>query len=94
MSDKKHQPCHSTVNSNSIPLNTLPLDNCVESNMSSEHDSSNFCKAQVKSKSRIFEKKGLTSFHLNVNCLQPKTGYICYIARQSNAFIIGTSESK
>lgn len=91
---KNINPCRTTVNSNSIPLNTLPLDNCDEPNMPSEHDSSNFWKAQVKSKSRIFKKKGLHLLHFNVNCLQPKTCDILYIAKQSNASIIGTSESK
>ena len=58
--------------------------------MPSEHDSSNFYKAIVKSKWSIFVKKGLHLLHLNVNSLQPKTGDIRYIA---NASIIGTSES-
>ena len=63
-------------------------------NVPSEHDCSDCYKAQVNSKWRIFEKTGLHISHLNINSVQPKNDDICYIAKQPNASIAGTRESK
>ena len=63
LGDGNINPGSNTVSSGSIPLNTLPSDNCDESNMPSECDSYKDCyKAQVNSKCKIFEKKRLRCF--------------------------------
>ena len=41
-----------------------------------------------------FNKKGLHFLHLNVNSLLPKIDEVKYIAKRTNATIIGISESK
>ena len=41
-----------------------------------------------------FQKRGLPISHLNINSLPPKIDDICYIAKQSNASIIGIIETK
>ena len=58
LGDGNINPGPSTVSSDSIPLNTLPSDNCEESNMPFECNSYKGCyKLQVNSKCKIFEKK-------------------------------------
>ena len=51
-------------------------------------------KAHGNSKWKIFKKKSLHILHLNINSLLPKIDEIRFIAKQSNASIIGVSESK
>ena len=51
-------------------------------------------KAHGNSKWKIFKKKSLHILHLNINSLLPKIDEIRFIAKQSNASIIGFSESK
>ena len=83
-------PGPNTVNNNSISLNTLPFHNCDEPTMTSE---SNSCNCYIAHD--IFkQKKGLHIFHLNINSLLPKTDEFRFIAKQSNASIIGINESK
>ena len=43
---------------------------------------------------RIYLKKGLHILHLNINSLLPKINEIRFIVKQSNASMIGISESK
>ena len=59
-----------------------------------ECDSSDCYKANDNSKWNIFKKKGLHILHLNNNALLPKIDETRFVAKQSNAFIIGISESK
>ena len=51
-------------------------------------------KAHSNSKWKIFKKNSLHILHLNINSLLPKIDEIRFIAKQSNASIIGISESK
>ena len=51
-------------------------------------------KAHANCKWKVFKKKGLHILHLNIESLQPKIDEIRFIAKQSNASIIGISESK
>ena len=87
-------PGPTTVTNNSIPLNTLPFHNCGEPTMPSECYSLGCYKAHDNSKWKIFLKKGLHVLHLNINTLLRKIDEIRFIAKQSNASIIGISESK
>ena len=72
----------------------MPSHLTIVINEFSEHECSDCYKAQVNSKWRIFEKTDLHISHFNINSLQPKTDDICYIAKQPNASIAGTRESK
>ena len=83
-----------TVTNNSIPLNTLPFHDCGEPTMPSECNSSGCYKAHENSKWNIFKTKGLYIVHWNINSLLPKINEIRFIAKQSNASIIGISKSK
>ena len=60
----------------------------------SECDSSGYTKKHDDSKWNIFKKQGLHILHLNVNSLLPKIDEIRFIPKQTNASIIGISESK
>ena len=60
----------------------------------SECDSSGYTKKHDDSKWNIFKKQGFHILHLNVNSLLPKTDEIRFISKQTNASIIGISESK
>ena len=82
-------PGPSTVNNTSISVNTLPFHNCNEPTMTSKSNSSDCYIAHA-----IFKQKDLHIFHLNNNRLLPKTDEILFIAKQSNASIIGINESK
>ena len=42
----------------------------------------------------VFEKRGLHFVHININSLLPKVDELQYIANQSEAAVIGISESK
>ena len=41
-----------------------------------------------------FKKKGLNFIHLNINSLLPKIEELCFIAKSTNAAVIGNCESK
>ena len=62
--------------------------------MPSKYNSLGCYKAHDNSKWKIFKKKSLHILHLNINSLLPKIDEIRFIAKQSNASIIGISESK
>ena len=62
--------------------------------MSSVCNNSGCYKADDNSKWKIFKKKGLYILHLNIKSLLPKIDELRLIAKQSNAFITGASESK
>ena len=62
--------------------------------MPSECNTLGCYKAHGNSKCKIFLKKGLHILHLNINSLLPKIDEIRFIAKQSNHYIIGISESK
>ena len=50
---------------------------------------------QIKDrKFKVFTRKGLHFIHLNTNGLLPKIDELRYIAKNSNAAVIGISESK
>ena len=50
---------------------------------------------QIKDrKFEVFTKKGLQFIHFNINSLVPKIDELRYIAKNSNAAVIGTCESK
>ena len=50
---------------------------------------------QIKDrKFEVFTRKGLHFIHLNINSLLPKIDELQYIAKNSNAAVIGISESK
>ena len=42
----------------------------------------------------IFQKRGMLFIHLNINSLLSKIDEICYIAKLTNATVIGLSETK
>ena len=42
----------------------------------------------------IFQKRGMHFIHLNINSILPKIDEICYIAKLTNATVIGLSETK
>ena len=42
----------------------------------------------------IFKKRGINFIHLNINSLLPKIDETCYVARLTNATVIGLSETK
>ena len=42
----------------------------------------------------VFEKRGLHFVHINISSLLPKVDELQYIAKQSEAAVIGISESK
>ena len=88
-------PGPANVSNTSIPLNTLPFDNCDELNMPSEHSSSDSCKAHNDSKWIIFEKRAYI-FYIRMSTVYvlPAIDDIIYIEKQSNASIIEISESK
>lgn len=67
---------------------------CVDQTVSSKCNSFGCYKAHDNFKWKIFRKKGLYILHFNVNSLLPKTDETRFIAKKSNAFITGTSESK
>ena len=83
-----------TVTNNSIPLNTLPFHNHREPTIPPNAIALGCCKAYGNFQWKIFNKKGLHILHLNINSLWPKIDEINFIAKQSNASIIGISESK
>ena len=62
--------------------------------MPSECDSFDYNKENENFKWSIFSKKDFYILHLNVNSLLPKIDEILIIAKQSNASIVGISESK
>ena len=41
-----------------------------------------------------FKKRGMHFIHLNIHSLLPKIDEICYIAKLTNATVIGLSETK
>ena len=86
------RPGPATVSDNSIPLNTLPYLNCDVSNVPSERDSSNWNKAK-RFETEDSWKKGFHILHLNINSLILKSNEVRHTAKQSNASIIGISES-
>ena len=50
---------------------------------------------QIKDlKFEVFTRKGLHFIHLNINSLLPKTDELRYIVKNSNAAVIGISETK
>ena len=82
-------------NPDNIHLNTLPFHNCYELFMSSECDSPDcYRESTWRFQMEDFQTKGLYNLHLNIKCLWPKIDEICFIVKQSNASIIGISESK
>ena len=87
-------PVPTIVTNNSVHLNIRPIHNCGEPTMPSKCNSSGCYKAHDNSKWKHFKKKGLHILHLNINSLAPRTDEIRFIAKQSNASIIGISESK
>ena len=42
----------------------------------------------------MFQKRGMHFIHLNINNLQPKIDEIRYVAKLTNATVIGLSETK
>ena len=42
----------------------------------------------------VFKNRGLHFIHLNINSLLPKIDELCYIAKSTNAVVIGICESK
>ena len=70
------------------------MHNHGEPTMPSECNSLGCYKAHGNSKWKIFTKKGLHILHLNINSLLLKIDEIRFIAKQSNASIIGISGSK
>ena len=40
----------------------------------------------------IFQKRGMHFIHLNINSILPKIDEICYVAKLTNATVIGLSE--
>ena len=94
LGDINVNPGPNTVAHNSIPLNTQPMHNHGEPTMPSECNSLGCYKAHDNSKWKIFTKKSLHILHLNINSLLLKIDEIRFIAKQSNASIIGISGSK
>ena len=42
----------------------------------------------------IFKKRGMHFIHLNINSLLPKIDEIRYVAKLTNAIVVGLSETK
>ena len=71
--DINFKPVPTTVTNNIILLNTLPFHNCGEPTMPSECNSLSCYKAHDNYKLKIFKKKDLHIFHLNINSLLPES---------------------
>ena len=86
--DKAKDPC-SLWNLLPFPEESLnEIDNEV---LDSEIDINNLSHTENWN---VFKKRGLHLLHLNINSLLPKIDELRYIAKNSNATVIGISESK
>ena len=85
-------PGPTKVNNNKVPLHVLPFSNCDEPTLNAIVLTT---PKNLTIPSGIFsKKKDLHILHLNINNLIPKIDEIRFTAKQSNASIIGISESK